>query len=70
MPQHFSGARLADARQAAGLRREAVAVAVDRSLPTIVGYELGRIDPPASVVGRLADAVGCAPGDLYERGDK
>ena len=70
MPQHFSGSRLADARQAAGLRREAVAVAVDRSLPTIVGYELGRVDPPASIVARLADAVGVAAGDLYERGNQ
>jgi transcriptional regulator with XRE-family HTH domain len=66
----FSGKRLSRARQDAGLRREHLALSVDRSAQTITLYELGRIDPPASVVGRLADAVGCAPGDLYERGDK
>ena len=64
--QRFSGTQLRTRRLALGLRAEHLAVAVGRSVESIRGYEAGRIDPPAAVVGRLAAAVGAHPGDLFE----
>lgn len=66
MSRTFSPRRLAQARAAAGLRREAVAVAIDRSAASVTAYEHGQADPPASVVGRLADTLGVVVDDLYE----
>ncbi|MEX2659703.1 MAG: helix-turn-helix transcriptional regulator [Acidimicrobiales bacterium] len=63
----FSGRRLRQKREAADLRREFIAVAIDRSLGSIIAYESGTIDPPASVVGRLAAVLDCSPADFYER---
>lgn len=62
----FSPACLRRAREAAGLRQEHVAVAVDRSVGSISGYESGQITPSATMVAALATAIGCNPGDLYE----
>lgn len=67
--QRFSPARLRSARVAAGQRPEQLAVAVDRSTESIRGYELGRIDPPAAMVAKLAAAVGVHPGELFENTD-
>lgn len=61
----FSGERLRYARLAAGLRPEHVAVAICRSVDSVRGYETGRIDPPASLVAKLAAAVGTEPGELF-----
>jgi transcriptional regulator with XRE-family HTH domain len=65
----FSGAALRRARLARGLRREELAVATRRSVESIRGYERGQIDPPSSIVARLAEAVGVDPGALFERVD-
>ncbi len=43
-----------------------LAVAIERSVSSVALYERGMVDPPASVVCALADAVGCSPSDLFE----
>jgi len=40
-------------------------VSVDRSASTIRLYEAGLVDPPASMVAKLAAALGVQPGDLF-----
>lgn len=62
----FSGPALRRHRTARNVRREALALAVDRSAQTIQLYEIGKVDPPASVVARLADALDVDPGALFE----
>jgi transcriptional regulator with XRE-family HTH domain len=62
----FSGQKLREARKAAGVRPELLAVRVDRCLGSIRLYERGEADPPASIVAALADALEIAPGDLYD----
>ncbi len=64
--QRFSGSALRQARRAAHVRPERLAVEVARSVESIRGYEGGRIDPPASVVAALADALGVEAGSLFE----
>jgi transcriptional regulator with XRE-family HTH domain len=66
MARTFSGHRLRQARKASGVRYEHLAVAVGRSTDTLRSYEAGRVDPPASVVARLADALDVDPGELFE----
>lgn len=61
----FSGTASAERRRALGLSHEQVAVAVRRSASAVRMYEVGAIDPPASVVVRLAEALGVLPGDLF-----
>lgn len=65
MPRRFSGPRLRALRTARNLRREQVALALGRSAPTIAGYELGRVEPTAGVLGRLADVLGCAVDEMF-----
>lgn len=65
----FSGNALRRIRVAAGIRPERLAVDVGRSTDTLRGYEHGRIDPPASVVGALAGALNVEPGDLFDNTD-
>jgi transcriptional regulator with XRE-family HTH domain len=67
--ERFSPTRLRSARQAAQLRTEELALAVDRSNETIRSYELGRVDPPVTMVAALAEALGCRPGDLFAETD-
>lgn len=59
MARRFSGARLRQVREAAGLRREHLAVRIDRSVPSIADYERDRYVPATPVLCRLADALGC-----------
>lgn len=61
----FDGSRLRQARKNAGLRVEHVAVRINRSATSITLYESGKVDPPASVVARLADVCGVEVGDLF-----
>ena len=65
----FNGAELHRRRIAAGLRPEHVAVGADVSVDSIRSYENGRVTPRAAVVARLAEALGCEPGDLFTEGD-
>lgn len=64
----FSGLLLRQHRAAAGISREVLATATGRSAHSITSYELGRVTPPASVVGLLADALGCGVDDLFTSG--
>jgi len=66
----FSGHRLRSARKAAGLRRERLAVAVDRSVASIALYETGSVDPPGTVIAGLASALDVRPGDLFDEVDR
>lgn len=66
-PVHtFSGQRLKERRKAAGVSGERLAVDTGRSLYSISAYEAGRSVPSAEQVARMADALGCEPGDFYE----
>ena len=66
MQQQFSPRRLREAREAAGHRREAIAVQVDRSYETVAAYELGRVMPPAPILAQLAGLYGCRVDDFFE----
>jgi transcriptional regulator with XRE-family HTH domain len=66
MARTFSGRLLRQQRTARGLRREQVALAVDRSVYSVAGYETNRIDPPARVVAALAELLDLAESDLFE----
>ena len=60
------GHRLQAARVSAGLTREQLATAIDKSWPTVRAYELGQATPPLSVLYRLADAFGVPVADLLD----
>jgi len=53
----FNPQALQQARRESGLRAEAVALGADRSLDSIRGYEKGRVDPPTSILCRLANVL-------------
>lgn len=59
MARTFSGRQLRETRRAAGIRTEALALAVERSAYTINEYEGGRVIPSLPVALKLADALGC-----------
>lgn len=63
----FSGSRLRQSRVSSGIRIEVLAVAVGRSVDTLRQYENGRVDPPASIVSRLADSLGVEVGALFDK---
>ena len=52
-------ARLRAAREAAGLRREHVAITLGRSYYAIRSYESGQACPPGDVLVQLAALYGC-----------
>jgi transcriptional regulator with XRE-family HTH domain len=62
----FSGRRLREIRTAAGIRREALAVAVDRSYSSIVKWERYEGIPTANDVGRIALVLGIGVEDLFD----
>jgi transcriptional regulator with XRE-family HTH domain len=64
--QRFSGAKLRKAREAAGLRREHIAVATERSADSVVSWELGRARPSMDALTRLAACLDVAVGDLFD----
>jgi transcriptional regulator with XRE-family HTH domain len=65
MARKFSGRLLREHRLDAGLKPEHVAITVDRSTYSVREYELGRVTPPADMLGLLADAFGCRVDDFY-----
>ena len=65
----FSGRRLADHRLRKNLRPEHLAVHIGRCSMTVRQYEHGKIQPPADVVGSLADALDITVDDLFEQVD-
>lgn len=50
--------RLKAARLSANLSREAVAIAIGRTQPTVVAYEVGRAVPPLTILEKLAELYG------------
>jgi transcriptional regulator with XRE-family HTH domain len=66
----FSGEALRVRRQAAGLRREAIAIHLGRSAETIGLWERDSVSPSARQVADLAQLLGCAPGDLFAEVDQ
>lgn len=69
MARSFSGRALRDARIAAGLRPEHVAVRVNRSAYSIIEYEAGRVTPSLPVAVALATVLGCPLDDLLTSED-
>jgi transcriptional regulator with XRE-family HTH domain len=64
--QRFAGHRLRAARQRAGIRREAAALAVGRSYSSITLYERGEVLPPADVICRMAALYGVELAEFFE----
>jgi transcriptional regulator with XRE-family HTH domain len=62
----FSGERLRSLREAANIRREALAVAVDRSFSSVVKWERDENIPTASDIGRIAHALGVGVEELFD----
>lgn len=62
----FSPRRLVASRRGAGMTREQVAVAIARSWTSVKQYERGVVIPPAPVLARLADVLGCTIDDFFE----
>lgn len=46
-------------REAAGLRRERVAVALDRSFSSVIKWERDENVPTARDIGHIAEVLGC-----------
>jgi transcriptional regulator with XRE-family HTH domain len=65
MARTFSGSRLRNARIAAGLSPEQLAVNIGRSVYSIHSYEIGRVSPPVSVLSQIAHALGVDISDLF-----
>ena len=63
----FDGTNLREARTAAGLRPEQVALAIGRSVYSVHEYERGRVSPPANVLVDLAELYGCTVDHLLGR---
>jgi transcriptional regulator with XRE-family HTH domain len=57
MARHFSGPRLREARIAAGLRPEQLALSIGRSVYSIHDYERGRVRPPVDVLADIAEVL-------------
>ncbi|MEU8608771.1 helix-turn-helix transcriptional regulator [Actinoplanes sp. NPDC048791] len=65
MARTFSSQRLRDARLARGLKPEALALRIDRSVWSIHQYERGTVTPPAPILGVLADQLDCTVDDFF-----
>ncbi len=65
MPCPELGVNLTAARVAAGLSREIVAVRLEKSYSTVVGYERGVTSPPIPVLVRLANLYHVPVGALF-----
>lgn len=56
--RQVDGAKLRRIRQERGMRPEALALQINRSVQTVNCYEIGRAQPPVPVLCQLADALG------------
>jgi transcriptional regulator with XRE-family HTH domain len=65
VPRYFSGQQLRETRIAKGLKPEALALRVDRSVYSIHEYERGRAFPSVPVLGALAMVLGCSIDSLF-----
>lgn len=64
MARCFNGQRLRDARIAAHLRPEQLALIVGRSVFTVHAYERGDIHPPINVLAQVAQVLGRSVDDF------
>lgn len=64
MARCFDGQRLRDARIAAHLRPEQLALTINRSVFTVHAYERGAIHPPINVLAHLAEVLGRSVDDF------
>jgi transcriptional regulator with XRE-family HTH domain len=62
----FSGQRLKDQREAAGVRVERVAADIDRSYLSVRNYEAGVTTPDERVINAIASTLGCSPFAFYD----
>jgi len=69
MTRQFSGRRLREARVAAGVTTEHLAIFTRRSAYSIHEYERGRVCPPLHVAALLAAALGCTIDDFMDKPD-
>lgn len=67
MTRTFSGQRLREHRIAAGLKPEALAPRINRSVFTIHQYERGVALPSVPVLGALADVLNVSVDDFFVR---
>lgn len=61
--------RIRAMRKTAGLTQPELAEAVDRDTSTISRWERGQMDFSVSDLIRMAEVLGCAPGQLIRDGD-
>lgn len=66
MDRSWSGARLRELRQVAGMTQAALALASGCSQGRISDWESDVNEPLASQVGKIADALGVDPGELFK----
>jgi transcriptional regulator with XRE-family HTH domain len=65
MPHRFDGREVLRRRTALGIRRTPFAADIGRSSEAVAGYEAGTNFPPVPVIERMAERLGCEPGDLF-----
>lgn len=68
MARQFSGRRLRDARTAAGLSPERLALKIERSVFSIHSYECGRARPSIEALAAIADTLDVAVDALFDQG--
>lgn len=61
----MNGEKIKALRLRAGLTQEALAAALGMSQQAVASWESGERSPRASDIPRLADALGCAIGELF-----
>ena len=61
----FSGQQFRELRRRANVRRERLALAVDRSHQSILNYERGHTVPPSDVLAKAAAEIGCDVDDFF-----
>lgn len=66
MARAISGRRIRHARIRAKMRREELAVSINRSAQSVWLYEAGRAVPPGNVLAQIIDTLGCTFDDLVE----
>lgn len=66
MARTFSGRRLREEREAAGLSVEHVAIAIERTSYSVHEYEWGRVQPTVPTLGILADLFEIPVDALFE----
>ncbi len=62
----FSGKRMKQVRQANGIRPEALAIQIGRSLQMVFNYESGRMGVSADLAAHIADLLGVPLDELFE----